>query len=160
MCILSPLFIGFYITLLICFYMFYVQIVCTIMSVCAVGLDIALLIHTDVWFWSTFRVTHWYVCIGSLNKQKGADVDACDVKGWTALFHATFSGHHNMVQILLKNRANIDAVWVLAYCIISDTTWLVQLNNLIFISIDQCFFISSTVIFCLWRRCYRGLLGC
>lgn len=44
------------------------------------------------------------------SEQEGAEIDARDSKGWTALFHATYSGHHNMVKLLLKNGADIDAM--------------------------------------------------
>lgn len=42
--------------------------------------------------------------------QKGAELEAADRMGWTALFHATYSGHQNFVRFLLDQRANMDAV--------------------------------------------------
>ena len=40
----------------------------------------------------------------------GAELEARDKRGWTALFHATFSGHQNMVKFLLDAGANAEAV--------------------------------------------------
>lgn len=42
--------------------------------------------------------------------QQEADLEARDAKGWTVLFHATYSGHQNMVKFLIDNNANINAV--------------------------------------------------
>ena len=46
------------------------------------------------------------------NWQQGAELEAKDNKGWTALFHATYSGHQNMVKFLLVNNANMEARFV------------------------------------------------
>ena len=40
--------------------------------------------------------------------QARADIEARDKKGWTALFHATYSGHQNMVKFLLEHEANTE----------------------------------------------------
>ena len=45
--------------------------------------------------------------------QAGADLEARDKQGWTALFHATASGHQNMVKFLLDNGADTEAAYVL-----------------------------------------------
>ena len=42
--------------------------------------------------------------------QQGAELEAHDERGWTALFHATYSGHQNMVRFLLQEGANMNAV--------------------------------------------------
>ena len=47
--------------------------------------------------------------------QEGAEIEAKDTKGWTALFHATYSGHHNMVKFLLENGAIVDAMYAFLY---------------------------------------------
>lgn len=41
--------------------------------------------------------------------QAGAELESRDKKGWTALFHATYSGHQNMVRFLLENGANAES---------------------------------------------------
>jgi ankyrin repeat protein len=41
--------------------------------------------------------------------QAGADLELQDQLGWTALFHATYSGHQNMVRFLLDSGANMEA---------------------------------------------------
>ena len=45
--------------------------------------------------------------------QADADLESRDKQGWTALFHATYSGHQNMVKFLLDNEANTEAAYVL-----------------------------------------------
>lgn len=39
--------------------------------------------------------------------KNGADVDACDGDGKTALMIAVINGHQNLVELLLKHEANI-----------------------------------------------------
>lgn len=48
----------------------------------------------------------WFVISGV---KQGAEIEAQDNRGWTALFHATFSGHQNMVKFLLDNDADMNA---------------------------------------------------
>jgi len=50
---------------------------------------------------------------GVLSVKNGASVEARDKKGWTPLFHATYSGHQNMVQLLVAHGADVNAVYVL-----------------------------------------------
>ena len=40
--------------------------------------------------------------------QRGADVNARDKKGWTALFHATNGNHAGLVKLLLRNGATLE----------------------------------------------------
>jgi ankyrin repeat protein len=42
--------------------------------------------------------------------QAEAELEVRDKKGWTSLFHATFSGHANMVTFLLDNGADAEAL--------------------------------------------------
>ena len=41
--------------------------------------------------------------------QAGAELESRDHIGWTALFHATYAGHQNVVKFLLENGANMEA---------------------------------------------------
>lgn len=48
--------------------------------------------------------------------KQGAEIEAQDNRGWTALFHATFSGHQNMVKFLLDNDADMNAQSLYVLC--------------------------------------------
>lgn len=44
--------------------------------------------------------------------QAGADLEAKDKRGWTALFHATYNGHQNVVKFLLHSGADMNCAYV------------------------------------------------
>ena len=47
--------------------------------------------------------------IGKLLIEKGADVNAKDLLGWTPLIYATYSGQTAFVKLLIKKRADVNA---------------------------------------------------
>jgi len=66
--------------------------------------------------------------------QKGASIEARDKKDWTALFHATYSGHQNMVQLLVTHGADINAVYVPTVCSFALLHWMNYLIAIVYTS--------------------------
>lgn len=56
--------------------------------------------------------------------QQGAEIESRDHKGWTALFHATYAGHQNMVKFLLEQGADMNSVYDYIYMYMYSKTLL------------------------------------
>jgi len=72
--------------------------------------------------------------VGSLSMscvvtQRGASIEARDKKGWTPLFQATYSGHQNMVQLLVSHGANVNTVYVQA-SLSSSSSYIILQHNI------------------------------
>lgn len=74
--------------------------------------------------------------------QAGADLEARDKRGWTALFHATYNGHQNVVKFLLDSGADINCAYVFV-CIkiirVYRYLYMSLLSNLLVTSICMLF---------------------